>query len=309
MKKFLWVLGVIILLVVLTPLGLLYLAPQQATDLSLDVARRLAGLERKTLTLPTGETYVYLEGGQGEPLLLLHGFGANKDNFTLVARHLAPTCHVIIPDHIGFGESSRPANISYAPVAQAERLHRFVKSLGLPRLHIGGSSMGGQIAMTYAALYPDQVQSMWLLDPGGVWSAPPGELQELLKKGVNPLIAADTDQFAGIFSFVMSRPPLIPRPILNVMARERIENIELEKRIFQAIKTDNVEGRIAGLKIPTLIVWGDQDRAINVKTAPVLQRLLPGSRVIIMEGIGHLPMVEVPGAAARDYLAFRSDLS
>jgi len=309
MKKFILILGVIIILMILTPVGLLYLAPRQATDLSLYVTRRLAGLERKTLSLTTGETYVYLEGGRGEPLLLLHGFGANKDNFTLVARHLTPTSHVIIPDHIGFGESSRPANISYAPVAQAERLHRFVESLGLSRLHIGGSSMGGQIAMTYAALYPDQVQSMWLLDPGGVWSAPPGELQALLKKGVNPLIAADTDQFAGIFAFVMSRPPFIPRPILNVMARERIENIELEKRIFREIKADNVEGRIAGLKIPALIVWGDQDRAISVKTAPVLQRLLPASRVTIMEGIGHLPMVEVPGAAARDYLAFRSSLS
>ncbi len=308
MKKNLIIVAVIIVLVVGVGVGVLYLAPEKVADIGFDITRDLAGLERKTLTLPSGETYVFLEGGKGEPLLLLHGFGANKDNFTFVSRYLTDTCHVIAPDHIGFGESSRPEGASYSAVTQARRLRQFINNLGLSKIHIGGSSMGGHIAMTYAALYPNDVKSMWLLDPGGIWSAPESELHGMLKEGVNPLIANNEDEFARIFDFVMSKPPFIPRPILDVMAQERIENIELEKKIFQEIKADSAEKRIAGLKIPTLIVWGEEDRAISVETADVLHKLLPNSKVIIMKGIGHLPMVEAPKAVASDYLAFRAGL-
>ena len=257
MRKLLWILGIIFVLAT-AGIGLLYLAPEKVAAISFDITRGIAGLEKKTLTLPGGETYVYLEGGRGEPTLLLHGFGANKDNFTLVARYLKNSCHIIAPDHIGFG--------------------------------------------------PEEVKSMWLLDPGGVWSAPESDLHKKLKEGVNPLIAKNADEFARIYHFTMSKPPPIPRPILDVMARERIDNIELEKKIFQEIKADSVEKRIAGLKIPALIVWGDEDRAISVETAPILHKLLPDSQVIIMKGIGHLPMVEAPGATARDYLKFREGL-
>ena len=307
MKKLLWILGIIFVLAT-AGIGLLYLAPEKVAAISFDITRGIAGLEKKTLTLPGGETYVYLEGGRGEPTLLLHGFGANKDNFTLVARYLKNSCHIIAPDHIGFGESSHPEDVSYSALAQAKRLHQFVQKLGLSEIHIGGSSMGGHIAMTYAALYPEEVKSMWLLDPGGVWSAPESDLHKKLKEGVNPLIAKNADEFARIYHFTMSKPPPIPRPILDVMARERIDNIELEKKIFQEIKADSVEKRIAGLKIPALIVWGDEDRAISVETAPILHKLLPDSQVIIMKGIGHLPMVEAPGATARAYLKFREGL-
>ena len=307
MKKLLWLVGIIFVLAG-AGIGLLYLAPEKVAAISFDITRGIAGLEKKTLTLPGGETYVYLEGGRGEPTLLLHGFGANKDNFTLVARYLKNSCHIIAPDHIGFGESSHPEDVSYSALAQAKRLHQFVQKLGLSEIHIGGSSMGGHIAMTYAALYPEEVKSMWLLDPGGVWSAPESDLHKKLKEGVNPLIAKNADEFARIYHFTMSKPPPIPRPILDVMARERIDNIELEKKIFQEIKADSVEKRIAGLKIPALIVWGDEDRAISVETAPILHKLLPDSQVIIMKGIGHLPMVEAPGATARDYLKFRAGL-
>jgi pimeloyl-ACP methyl ester carboxylesterase len=308
MKKLLWVLTVIIVLI-LVPIGFMYLAPEKFAAISFDMTRKICGLERKEITLPGGETYVYLEGGKGEPLLLLHGFGANKDNFTFVARNLVPTCHVIVPDHIGFGESSRPAGADYSSAAQAKRLHQLMQSLGLSKIHIGGSSMGGLIAMRYAVLYPGEVESMWLLAPGGIWSAPESELRRIIREtGENPLIAKNEDQFARTFDFVMSRPPFIPRPVLDVMAQERIRNVELEKRIFNEIKADSVEEAVRGLTIPALIVWGEEDRAINAATAPVLVSLLPNSRAIVMKGIGHLPMIEAPGATAREYLKFRAGL-
>ena len=300
---------VFIIICIVTGVGFLYLAPEKFTKLALDAERKRSGLERKEINLPGELHYVYLEGGQGEPLILLHGFGADKDNFTRVARFLTPHYRVIIPDHIGFGESSHPQDASYFSGVQAARIRMLAKALGITKVHLGGSSMGGHISMMYAALYPDDVKSLWLLDPGGIWSAPRSELGEIiLQTGKNPLMARNEDEFARIFTFVMADHPFIPRPILNVMAQERIRNYDLEKRIFKELTSDSAENYVKGLKTPTLIVFGDKDRAIHPATADILHKLIPNSEVIIMKGLGHLPMIEQPEASADNYLNFRERL-
>jgi pimeloyl-ACP methyl ester carboxylesterase len=183
------------------------------------------------------------------------------------------------------------------------------RSLGIRQLHVGGNSMGGQIAMAYAARYPGEVLSMWLLDPAGVWSAPKSELAHLVQEqGRNPLIARNEEEFAKTFDFVMSDPPFVPRPMLNVMAQERIHNVALANHIFGQISTDSIEQRVKDMQVPSLIVWGKEDRGINVGTAEVLHKLLPRSQVIIMPGVGHLPMIERPKQSAEDYLKFRAGL-
>lgn len=299
----------IIVVIVVAAVVAVYAFPEQATRFALDLERSRAGLVRKQIVLPDGLRYVYLEGGAGEPLLLLHGFGADKDNFVRVARFLTPRYRVIVPDHIGFGESSHPPQADYGPPAQAERLHAFARALGVERLHLGGNSMGGQIALTYAAMYPADVASLWLLDAAGIWSAPPSELAKTIQAtGHNPLVVRTEDDFARLIAFVMSDPPFIPPPMRNVLARKRIENYALELRIFREIRGDSVERRIAGLSTPTLIVWGGQDRAIHVTTADVLHKLLPNSRVIVLPGVGHLPMIERPRVCAQDYLEFRASM-
>ena len=298
-----------LLVLIVAAVGFVYLAPEKVLRLAVDAERRRSGLERKEIDLPGGLHYVYLEGGQGEPLLLLHGFGADKDNFTRVARFLTPKFRVIVPDHIGFGESAHLQDADYAPAAQAARLRALAQALGIKNLHLGGSSMGGHIALTYAALYPAEAKSLWLLDPGGVWSAPESHARKLIREtGRNPLMARNEDEFARIFAFVMSDPPFIPRPMLDVMAQARIRNFALEGRIFKQTAADSVEQRITGLATPALIVWGDQDRAISVETAGILQKLMPRSQVVIMPGIGHLPMLERPQQSAADYLRFRASL-
>jgi pimeloyl-ACP methyl ester carboxylesterase len=284
-------------------------APERAVRAALAYERRVAGLERKEVTLANGLRYVYLEGGRGAPLVLLHGFGANKDNFTRVARHLTPRYRVIVPDHVGFGESSKPPQADYAPRAQAERLRAFARALGVSKLHLGGNSMGGHIALTYAALYPKEVESLWLLNAAGVWSAPPSELRKRIKEsGENPMIVKNEDEFARLVSLVTARPLMIPRPFLDVVAQERIRNRELEQRIFKQLAADSVEERIRGLAIPALIVWGQQDRVLHPGSAGILQMLLIRSEVVMMPGVGHLPMLEEPERSALDYLRFRATL-
>jgi pimeloyl-ACP methyl ester carboxylesterase len=309
-SRLLSALSVAIVFFVVLLTGFVQLAPERATTAALSLERSRSGLIRKEIRLPgDGLHYVYLEGGSGEPLLLLHGFGADKDNFTRVARFLVPHYRVLVPDHIGFGESAHPAEADYSPPAQAERLHRFAAALGIEKLHLGGSSMGGHIALSYAASFPHDVASLWLLDPGGVWSSTPSELALTVQKtGFNPLMARSEDEFENVFLFSMSEPPFIPRAMLDVLARERIRNFDLEAKIFEQIRSDRLEDRIRGLETPTLIVWGREDRAIHVDTAGVLHGMLPNSKVVILDGIGHLPMIEAPERSATDYLDFRTGL-
>ncbi len=307
--KILKYLAVVISIIIIFPIGFLYLAPAKTTDFIHWAGHRMSGVERREITLPGGLRYAYLEGGKGEPLMLFHGFGGDKENFALIARHLTPHYRVIIPDHIGFGESAHPADADYTTRAQAERLRGLATALGIKNLHVGGNSMGGHIAMAYAALYPKEVKSLWLLDPGGVWSAPESDLRKIIReKGKNPLMARSEEEFAEIFKFVMSDPPPIPRPMLNVMARERQKNFDLEARIFKHLTGDSVEKVIKGSTVPALIVWGEEDRVLSPASAEILHKIMPNSRVIMMPGIGHLPMLEAPGKCAEDYLKFRATL-
>jgi pimeloyl-ACP methyl ester carboxylesterase len=298
--------------VVLALVAFVELAPESATRFALESERTRSGLARKEIDLDGGLHYVYLEGGTGEPLFLFHGFGADKDNFTRVARFLTPHYRVVVPDHAGFGESSHEPNADYSPLAQATRLHELAAKLGISRVHLGGSSMGGHIAMTYALAYPDEVASLWLLDAGGVWSATPSELARIVEStGRNPLMARNADEFAGVFAFAMADPPWIPRSMLDVMAKERAKNFDLEAKIFEQIRVDRLEDRIkenGGIPTPSLIVWGREDRAIHVDTAEVLHGMMPRSKVVILDGIGHLPMIEAPERSATDYVAFRASL-
>jgi len=279
------------------------------TDAAISFERGRADLVRRDVSLPDGLHMAYLEGGQGEPLVLVHGFGGNKDNFTRVARWLTPHYRVIVPDLLGFGESSHPQDASYGYAAQAGRLHAFVRALSLGNAHFGGNSMGGAIVLSYAAQYRGEVSSLWLLDAAGVPEAPASELRKIIETtGRNPLLVASEDDFAHLLNFAMSDPPYIPRMMANVMAKERIGNQALERRVFDQIATDSVTQQVRGLATPTLIVWGDEDRLLHVGTADMLHTLLPRSQVIVMPQVGHVPMVERPQQTAQDYLRFRSGL-
>lgn len=286
-----------------------YLSPERAVRRALEFERALAGLARKEAGLPGGLRYAYLEGGKGEPLMLLHGFGANKDNFVRVAKYLTPHYRVVIPDHIGFGESAKPDKADYSPRVQAERLRALAKELGIPKLHLGGNSMGGHIALTYAALYPKEVASLWLLAPAGVWSAPPSEMRRRIETGGrNPMIVRNEDEFAELVAGLTVVPMPIPRRFLDVIAQERIRNQALEQRIFKQLAEDSVEKRVRGLATPALIVWGAQDRVLHPGSAGILQMLLTRSEVVLLQGVGHVPMLEQPEKSALDYLQFRARL-
>jgi pimeloyl-ACP methyl ester carboxylesterase len=280
-------------------------APGRALRRLYHCRRRAAGLTRREITLADGSRYVYLDGGEGEPLMLLHGFGADKDHFTRVASYLTLDYRVIVPDHLGFGESDKPPHADYSPQAQAGRLRMLAMALGVGRLHLGGNSMGGHIALTYAALFPAQVASLWLLSPGGIWNLA-GAGQPSI--GRSPLVTRSVEDFARLQRLTTYQPLQLPRRLLAILAAPRIANAALEEHILGVLVQDSLEPQIRGLLTPSLIVWGEEDQLLPASTAAVLQRLLPNSRVQLLPKVGHLPMLECSAQVAEDYLRFRQGL-
>jgi pimeloyl-ACP methyl ester carboxylesterase len=284
--------------------------PEKLAKLAADAERGAAGLKLKAVDVE-GFHIVYLDGGHGEPLLLIHGFGADKDNWTRVARFLTPHYRVIALDLPGFGESSKPETAHYRIEDQVGYVHAFVQALGVQSPSLGGSSMGGFIAAEYAARYPDEVKSLWLVAPAGVATAQESELVQRLKAGgPNPLLARNTEEFDQIIHFVMADPPYIPGAIEKVLGARAAANHALHERIFKEIRDDSapLEPQVKGLTTPTRILWGDQDRALHVSGAQILAGLMPKASVTIMPGIGHLPMLEQPRESATDYSSFRATL-
>ena len=288
-----------------------YLAPYQAVHAGVALERWRSHLHEGRVQAG-GFDIAYLEGGQGEPLLLLHGFGADKDNFTRVSRFLTPQYRVIIPDLPGFGDSSKPDNVNYGIADQVERVHAFAQQMGLARFHLGGNSMGGHISMAYAAKYPAEVASLWLLDPGGTKAAYDSELrQHYLQTHEILLVAKTPADFPRIMDFVMAKPPFFPHSFKQVLGERAAANYPLHSRIFAELNEHPylMDDPMQHIAAPALIVWGRQDRVLNPKAVDTLKQILPNSQAILMDGIGHLPMIEAPAQAAADYLAFRRTLA
>ena len=276
--------------------------------------RNKSDLDVKSFTLTSGDKLVYAENANltGEPLLLIHGFGGNKDNFTRIADELEDY-HLIIPDLLGFGESSKPMSADYRSQAQATRLHELLQAKGLAsNIHIGGNSMGGAISVAYAAQYPKDVKSLWLVDSAGFWSAGVPKSLEGATLENNPLLINSKEDFYKMYDFVMYKPPYLPKSVKAVFAQERINNKELDAKILEQIVTDSVEERaqiIANYNIPTLVVWGDKDQVIKPETVNVIKDIIPQAQVIMMEDIGHVPMIEAVEQTAEDYKGFREGIN
>ena len=287
-----------------------YAAPHEAVQLAQAIEHHRSHLEEKQTSIP-GFDIAYLEGGEGEPLLLIHGFGADKDNWTRVSRWLTPRYRVIAPDLPGFGDSSKPDDVGYSIQEQVERVHAFVQKLGLTRFHMGGNSMGGHITLAYAAKYPAEVQSMWLLDPGGTKAAYDSELRKHYAETKEILLLAKTpEEHARIREFVMARQPFLPHSYKVVLGERAAANYPLHSRIFADLNDHPylLDDPMQHYDVPALIVWGKEDRVLNPRAVDTLKAMIPKAQAILMDGIGHLPMVEAPHQAAEDYLAFRDGL-
>jgi pimeloyl-ACP methyl ester carboxylesterase len=269
-----------------------------------NVSRRAGRLEKKTIQVENHKIY-YLEGGKGDSILLLHGFGGDKSNWTPLSRHLTTTYRVIAPDLPGFGESTKIWSEKYDIQSQVGRIHRFVQQIGLQRFHIAGSSMGGLIAGVYAATYPDEIVTLGLFDPGGVADREPSQLTLGLEQGINHLIVKTPAQYDQLLSFVCEHPPRIPLSIQQYLGEVAAKSGAFNEKVFVEAKPgDQLESRMADIVAKTLIVWGDKDKVFPASSAEVLHKGIANSKVVILKECGHLPMLEKSRETANLYLDF-----
>lgn len=261
-----------------------------------------AGLERDHIEIEEGRIEL-LRGddrGEREPLLLVHGFAANNKNWLRLSQYLYEDFYIVAPDLPGHGDSVQDPELSYRIPEQARRLDAIMEKLDIEQAHVAGNSMGGAIAAVFAAEYPDRVRSLGLVDTAGIHKHP-SKLDRLREQGKNPLIVKTEEDYDELLDFVMEERPFIPWPISSVMAREAVANREINKKIFNDLLEDadtDFPAILSEIEAPTLVLWGTEDRVIDVRNASLVADALPNSRLEILEGIGHVPMIEAPERTA-----------
>ncbi len=306
-KVILVILGILAALV-----ALMALYPEETTEIAVDLERSASGLDYQTIVVE-GETWHYLEGGpkDADVLLMLHGFGGDKDNWTRFAGSLTESYRVIAPDLPGFGESQWHAGWDYSLFPQRDRLAGLVQAHGLEKMHVMGNSMGGHLAALYAHEYADEVISLALVTNAGVIPPVESDFVRALTRGENPLVPRTVEEFDLLLDYATHKELFIPWPAKGVMAERAANRAEENQSIFTAFVGDataDLEPLLEDVDMPVLIIWGEYDRILDVSVVDTMRPLLPQAEVVIMEDTGHLPMLERPAETAAHYLEFLEPL-
>lgn len=284
-----------------------YTLPSVWARLLLKLSRTASGLRSRNCIIKNMRWH-YLEGGSGPTLLLIHGFGADADNWLLVARRLARHFHIIAPDLPGFGSSSPGNRLSFEVQDQASRLVQFLDQVGHSPSYIAGSSMGGWIAATLARHHYEQLKGLWLIAPLGVAGSDQSEMQRAIESGrASPIHLENIDDFERqVYNPMFVKPPPLPFPLKRFYALRAVRRSPRAVHQFKQVllSPDSLERTLNGIQVPVLLQWGDGDRAVDISGAKILKQALPGARVVLQPQVGHLPMLETPGQSCQEFLQF-----
>ena len=174
-----------------------------------------------------GVRWHVLEGGRGEPLVLLHGFNGDAHHFARASRHLTDHFRIIAPDLPGFGETESHPGVSHRIEDMAQRLLDWLDARHIETFYVGGNSMGGYIATAMGQLAPERIRGLWLLAPGGVRSAPLSPvLLEVSEDRHNPLVVRDYADFKRLLNYCFVNPPWMPTPLLRHLAKKAAQTSE-----------------------------------------------------------------------------------
>ena len=276
--------------------------------------------------------------GPRERALYVHGLGGASTNWTDLAALLAVRFDGWAIDLPGFGRSQPPRRARYsirghvrAVVEVLERI-RDLPGDGTGRpVHLVGNSLGGLVSVLVAARRPDLVASLALISPAmPVYRVPTAfsrALLLLLVPGVPALAAkriggiTPEESVRAMIRMCFGQPSRVPPERVEQAVQEMRERAE--QPWADAALVRNMRGlitsylrvgaanawRAAGrLTVPTLVIWGDRDRLVDPALAPRLAAAVPDSRLLVLEGVGHVAMLEAPEETARAVLGMVESL-
>ena len=271
-------------------------------------------------------------GTDPEPALYLHGLAGSSVNWTDFAEALAPWLDGEAIDLPGFGRSGPAPDNDYSIDRFARVVIAFLDDRGRGPVHLFGNSMGGAIALQVAAGRPDLVRTLTLVSPAvpDLRVQRPGTnagLALLLLPGVRPIVerrmaAMGPDARArGLIESCFADPARVPPNRLAEAVQDVRERQDLPWvhdaftrslrgliRHYVSVGRQSPWSQMARISAPTLVVWGTEDKLVDVGLAPRVARTVAGARLLVLPDAGHVAQIEDPITTARAFLALREDL-
>ncbi|MCG8670902.1 MAG: alpha/beta hydrolase [Pseudomonadales bacterium] len=284
---------------------------QLTYSLAAEAESRIYGIEEHNIQIEEFN-YSYYDSAPSsrkETIVMLHGYTADKVVWLRFAKYFTDNYRVIIPDLAGHGKSNYIESENYSIPSQTARLSEFMKELGIEQAHIIGNSMGGFITADFALTHPNMTLSAGLVDPAGVSSPSPSDMDKMVSMGQNPFFISNQKDFEIFYPMTMAEPPWLPGFVLDAIA----DNYQQRRSDYEKIHHDFaqknlLEEHLSELSVPTLLIFGAKDQLIHVSSAKVWQAKIPHLKTKIWEDLGHMPMLEAPTRSAELYLSFLNNL-
>jgi pimeloyl-ACP methyl ester carboxylesterase len=220
--------------------------------------------------------------GSGEKCVFLHGAGGSSSSWYF-QRELQKTMEVVLLDLPGHGESPGPALSSVED--QRDAVHETLRDLNMERCFVAGHSMGGAIAMSYALAYPEALKGLILVGTGARLKVMPEFLEGILKdkEGTLKLITET--------AFGRNTPPAVKEGGFREMMKCEARTIYND---YYACDHFDLMGTVENISVPALIVCAGSDLLTPPKYSEYINWKVKGSRIELIEGAGHMIMIEKP---------------
>jgi 2-hydroxy-6-oxonona-2,4-dienedioate hydrolase len=267
------------------------------------------------------KTRYWQAGSDGSAVILLHGIGCSVLDWQENVRALASRHRVYALDMLGYGLTEKPSEETYTIPQLAQFTLDFLNTQEIQRAHFAGFSLGGSVVLDCGRAAPERVASMVLLAPAGI--AREGMLIHFRLASIpflgemimQPSAArlktfwdlAFLDQSFVTAEFTANRLKYAMLPGAKEALLKTLRS-GLNWRGTRLAHVDAISAALPMMKMPTLVIWGRQDKFISSKHAEVLQHLLPNVQVMLIDQCGHLPQIECSEKFNEAALAFLSDV-